>query len=83
MSSEKLTLSTFSSEKVNFFVKQVCYFEGIKPGEHSHEQELEIPHRYVQFLALESLCGPSYEGLKVVTRGHGEARRRGDDYIRS
>ncbi len=29
------------------------------------KMELEISRRGVQFLALESLCSPSYEGLKV------------------
>ena len=55
--------------------RQVCYFEEIEPGERSHEQELELSRRSVQFLALESLCSPSYEGLKVTTKW------RGDDYI--
>ena len=41
------------------------YFEGIRPRERSQEQELEISRRGVQFLGLESLCSPSYEGLKV------------------
>ena len=33
----------------------------------SQEQELDISRRSVQFLGPESLCSPSYEGLKVVT----------------
>ncbi len=41
-------------------------FEGFRPWERSHEQELEISGRSVQFLGPESLCGPSYEGLKEL-----------------
>ena len=41
--------------------------EGIKPCERSHEQEVDISRRSAQFLGQESLCSPSYEGLKVLS----------------
>ncbi len=46
-------------------VQQVVLFDGIWPREHSQEQVLEISRRAMQFLGLQLLCSPSYEGFKV------------------